>query len=102
MHAVRLCASQGGNISESLDRAATTLRERHAVAQERHAQSAQSRLSARILTVLPIGFGGWTALTTRSVQRFLLTPAGALCLMIGLALNVLGWSLMTRVVRGAP
>ncbi|MCU1398446.1 MAG: hypothetical protein JWN62_1555 [Acidimicrobiales bacterium] len=101
-HAVRLCATQGGNISQSLDRAATTLRERHAIAMERRAQSSQARLSARVLTVLPLAFGGWTVATTRSVQRFVFTPAGTACVIAGIALNVAGWLLMQRVVRGGP
>ena len=100
-HAVRLCATQGGNISRSLDRAATTLRERHASAMERRAQSAQARLSARVLTVLPLAFGGWSVATTESVQRFVLTPAGTVCVTAGIGLNIVGWLLMRRVVRGS-
>lgn len=100
VHALRLCASQGGNVSESLDRAAATLRERDAVARERLAQSSQAQLSARVLTVLPIAFGGWTLLTTTSVQQFFLTPIGLACLLLGLGLNAAGWLLMRRVTRG--
>ncbi len=101
VHALRLCAVHGGNVSESLDRAAATLRERDAIAQERVAQSAQARLSARVLTLLPIGFGGWTLLTTSSVQQFFLTPIGISCLSLGLLLNLTGWKLMSRVSRGS-
>jgi len=100
VHVLRLCASQGGAVSESLDRAAATLREREAVAGERVVQSAQARLSARVLTLLPIGFGGWTVLTTPTVQRFFLTPIGMACLVLGLSLNAGGWLLMRRVSRG--
>ena len=99
-HVLRLCAAQGGAVSESLDRAATTLRERETVAQERIAQSAQARLSARVLTLLPIAFGGWTLLTTATVRHFFLTPIGMACLMVGLGLNAGGWLLMRRVSRG--
>lgn len=99
VHAVRLCARRGGNISESLDRAAATLRERSAASRERHAQSAQARLSARVLTVLPICFGGWTIATTRSVQQFVLTAPGLACIGIGLILNVAGWWSISRVIR---
>ena len=102
VHVLRLCAIQGGNVSESLDRAAATLREREAIVQERVAQSAQARLSARVLTLLPIGFGGWTMLTTSSVQQFFLTPIGVTCLSLGLLLNLTGWKLMSRVSRGSP
>ena len=87
-------------MSESLDRAAATLRDREAVGNERVAQSAQARLSARVLTILPIAFGGWTLLTTPTVQHFFLTPIGVACLLLGLGLNAGGWLLMRRVSRG--
>jgi tight adherence protein B len=99
-HVLRLCATQGGPVSESVDRAAATLREREAVAQERVAQSAQARLSARVLTLLPIAFGGWTVLTTPTVRRFFLTPIGLICLLLGVGLNAGGWLLMRRLSRG--
>jgi len=99
-HVLRLCATQGGTVSESLDRAAATLRDREAVGNERVAQSAQARLSARVLTILPIAFGGWTLLTTPAVQHFFLTPIGLGCLLLGLGLNAGGWLLMRRVSRG--
>lgn len=99
VHAIRLCARQGGNVSESLDRAASTLRDRATASHERHAQSAQARLSAQVLTVLPIGFGGWTIATTQSVQQFVVTPAGLACITAGLTLNVVGWYSMSRIVQ---
>lgn len=102
VHVLRLCAAQGGNISESLDRAATTLRERHGVAQERLAQSAQALLSARVLTLLPVGFGLWTAVTNNAVQQFLVTPVGIICISTGLVLNVAGWTTMNRTIRDTP
>lgn len=100
VHVLRLCALQGGHVSESLDRAAATLRERHAASQERIAQAAQARLSAKVLTVVPIAFASWTLITSSSVQQFMITPAGVVCAATGIALNLLGWSLMNRAIRG--
>lgn len=100
-HALRLCARQGGNVTESLDRAAATLRDRSTAAHERHAQSAQARMSARVLTILPVAFGGWTIATTPSVRHFVATPAGLGCLGAGLVLNACGWYAMSRVVGRA-
>lgn len=98
VHVLRLCAAHGGNVSVSLDRAAATLRERDAFARERIAQSAQARLSARVLTFLPVGFSSWTLATTSSVRNFIVTPPGLICLGLGLVLNLTGWRLMNRVV----
>jgi len=99
IHVLRLCALQGGNVSESLDRAAATLRERHGARQERIAQAAQARLSAKVLTLVPVAFAGWTMLTTESVRQFLTTPIGAGCLATGIILNLAGWWLMKRAIR---
>lgn len=101
IHALRLCAEQGGNVVESLDRAAAALRERHGVRLERHAQSAQARLSAQVLTLVPIAFAGWTVATTHSVQQFVVTPPGIVCVGLGLTSNVVGWRLMARITEGA-
>ncbi len=102
IHVLRLCALHGGNISESLDRAAATLRERHAERQDRIAQAAQARLSAKVLTIVPIVFSTWTMLTTASVQRFMTTPLGGACVIVGLGLNLIGWSLMNRAIKATP
>lgn len=99
VHVLALCAGQGGNVSESLDRAAATLRERHGVRLERSAHSAQARLSARVLTVVPIAFATWTLATTSTVREFTTTPAGLACVALGVTTNAAGWRLMTRVIR---
>ena len=101
LHVLRLTANHGGNVGESLDRAATALRERHAIAQERVAQSAQARLSAQVLTLAPIAFAGWTVATSADVRSFAVTVPGAVAVVAGLALNIAGWRWMQRTIRGA-
>ena len=101
VHVLHLCARVGGNVSESLDRAAATLRERDAAEQERIAQSAQSRLSARVLTLVPLGFAGFTLLTNAQGRAFMFTPFGMVCAGIGVLLNLTGARVMSRVIRGA-
>ena len=55
---LRSCARFGGPAAAPLERAAATLRARDAVAAEQRAQSAQARLSARVLTLVPIALLG--------------------------------------------
>jgi len=100
IHVLRLCAVQGGDVAESLDRAAATLRERQAAHDERLAQSGQARLSAKVLTILPMAFASWTMVTNASVQRFVVSPIGLVCVAIGVGLNLAGWSLMRRAIEG--
>ncbi len=101
VHVLALCAAQGGNISESMDRAAATLRERHGMRLERQAHSAQARLSARVLTAVPIAFACWTLATTPTVRAFTSTPAGLACVALGAATNAAGWRLMARAIRSS-
>ena len=92
----------GGPGAAAIDRAAATVRERAAIHADRRAHAAQARLSARILSLLPVGFTSWTVLTDRRVAHFLLTTApGAGCLVTGGALAALGWRWMQRLVEVA-
>ncbi len=100
---LELAARHGGATAASLDRAASAVRERRAVIAERAVQSAQARLSALVLTLLPIGFAVWTASTDRRVARFLAgSPLGWACLGVGLTLNLAGWAWMRLIIRGRP
>lgn len=90
----------GGSSANAIDQTAATIRERAAVRADRHAHAAQARLSARIMSALPIGFTSWAILTDDRTARFVLrTPAGLVCLGTGIGLDVLGWRWMRRIVR---
>jgi tight adherence protein B len=100
MAALRVAASVGGNVAATLDRAAGTLRERRAIHDDRAVQSAQARLSARVLSVLPVAFALWCVSTDGRVAHFLLSSsAGWVCLAAGAALNLSGWWWMRRLIR---
>lgn len=94
-------ATTGSSGTLALERAASTLRERSAIRFERHAQSAQARLSIQILTWLPMAFLGWQIITNPLARLFLLaSPAGWAFLIGGLGLNWYGRRWMNRVVQG--
>lgn len=103
LHAVRVGRRAGGSGAGVLERAAETLREHQAWAHERRAQSAQARLSARVLTALPIVFACWSVATDDGVRRaYATSPLPALSATAGAALNLLGWWWMRRLTRGGP
>ena len=92
----------GGPIAATLDEAAGVLRERAAARAERWAHGAQARLSARVLTVVPLGFAGWSAVAgqrTRGV--YLSSVAGGTCALLGLLLNLVGWQWMKKIIGPA-
>ncbi len=94
-------ASAGSTGYLALERAASTLRQRCAIHHERQAQSAQARLSIKILTWLPVIFLGWQIITNPLARWFLFaSPLGWALLVGGLGLNWYGRRWMNRVVLG--
>jgi tight adherence protein B len=98
---LRSCARFGGPAAAPLERAAATLRAREAVLAEQRAHSAQARLSARVLTLIPIALLALLATTDGTVREAIVTPTGASVVMLGAALNGLG-SLWMRHIIGRP
>jgi len=98
LHATR---TLGGPVAATLDAAAALLRERIAIRAEAAAHSAQARLSARVLTGVPLVFCLWNMLTSASFRSAWLSPVGRMCAIVGLACNALGWWWMRRIVGRA-
>jgi tight adherence protein B len=99
VQALRATAHLGGPIAATLDAAAAVLRERSAARAERRAHGAQARLSARVLTIVPLGFAAWSAVTSQQTRAvYLSTAAGAACAACGLTLNALGWRWINRIL----
>lgn len=102
-HSLRLCHATGGAAADVLDRAVAVARERRAWAAERRAQAAQARLSARLLTVLPIGFAMWGLVSSAQVRHaYVSSPVVIACALIGSSLNVLGWWWMRHLTERRP
>jgi tight adherence protein B len=89
----------GGSTAPAIDRVATTLRQRAADRAERRAQAAQARLSAHVMTAVPLSMLGLLLATDDDVRAVTTTQAGATCLVAGLALNAGGWWWMRRIVE---
>lgn len=91
-------AALGGTAAAPLDRFAVTMRQRASDDLERSAQSAQARMSARVLTTVPLAVLALLLLTDGEVRGIITRPAGATLLLTGLALNALGAGWMRRIV----
>ena len=99
VQALLATAHLGGPVAVTLDEAATVLRERAAARAERRAHGSQARLSARVLTVVPVVFALWSALASqRTRDVYLSTAAGAVSAVVGLTLNLAGWQWMKRII----
>lgn len=93
------CAAAGGPAAQPLDRLAAVLRRRAADAAERQVHSAQARLSALVMTVIPVAVLLLLLSTSASVRTLTTSTGGALTLVVGLALNGSGWWWMHRTIR---
>lgn len=99
--AIGAALTLGGSQARTLDTAASLLRERHSIDLERHAQSSQARLSAKVMTVIPIVFTSWVLLTNDAARRAASSPLGATSLAAGACLNAAGWLWMRRIVQAS-
>lgn len=100
---LRLHRRTGGALAGTLDELASTLRARRSTARELRSLTAQARLSANILGLLPIGFFAFLSLIARDdVRTALTTPAGATAIGLGLALQATAYVWIRRLLRIEP
>lgn len=97
---LRACAEHGGAAAEPIDRAATALRQRAALAAERRTNSAQARMSAVVMTLLPGAMLIVLLTTSGAVRASVAAPLGFSVVLSGALLNLVGWLWMRRLVGG--
>jgi tight adherence protein B len=86
--ALELHRRSGGELPVVLDQVSGAIRDRVSIAREVRSLTAQARLSAWILGLLPVGFFGFLWLTSRhDIEGALTTPVGLICVALGLALE---------------
>lgn len=98
--AIRIQHQVGGNLSEVLGQVAETIRERGRLARHVRGLTAEGRLSAWILSSLPVVLGGFMFLTRRDYIRPLYTETtGQLLLAGGATMMLAGVLLMRKLVK---
>ena len=96
---IGICSAVGGSAAAPLDRTAAALRQRAADRSERRAQAAQARLSAHVLTVVPLAMLILLLIVDADVRTAVATPVGVAVVAGGLTLNAAGWLWMRAVVE---
>lgn len=92
----------GGARSRALDGVADSLRDQAALESEIAALVSQSRLSALVVALLPVGFVGLSTSIDDAVGAFLFgSPLGLACLAGGLALDAVGFVWMRQMTGSA-
>ena len=86
-------------VPQALDRGAVVLREIATTRDELAVASAQSRLSARILTFIPIALAAFAATVSEDARETMFgTANGFVVLCVGLGLSWLGWRWIRRII----
>src|SRR5262249_49510438 len=94
------CAELGGQSASAFDALASSLRQRLGVLAEARALSSQARMSAIVIGAAPIAYLVCSAaIDPRSAGLLFGTALGRICLVAGLALEVVGGLWMRRIVR---
>ena len=97
---LRIHRRTGGAMPGVLDQVAKTLRERRAAAREIRSLTAQARLSAVILGLLPIGFFLFLSATSRSdIAAAYHSATGATAIGVGLALQCGAYLWIRRLLQ---
>jgi tight adherence protein B len=98
--ALSIAAETGGDPLAAVDALTASLRSEGALTRELGALTAQSTLSAAVLAIVPLGFGGLLSGTDPQARHFLFfSSAGRVCLVVGLALDLLAWRWLRRIGR---
>ncbi len=100
---LKLHRRTGGSLAASLENLAATLRDRRASARELGSLTAQARLSATILGLLPIGFFLFLSVIARQdLEAAYETPAGIAAIGFGLALQGAAYVWIQHLLRIEP
>jgi len=87
--ALELHRRSGGDLPAVLDQVVATIRDRVSITREVRSLTAQARMSAWILGLLPVGFFGFLWLTSRKdIEGAMSTPVGIACVVVGLLLEL--------------
>jgi tight adherence protein B len=90
----------GGNLAEVLDTVATTIRERDDVRRQVDVLSAEGKISAHILTALPLVLGLYLNFINPDSMKLLFgTPLGRVMVAGGLTLLLTGTLMMRKMVK---
>jgi tight adherence protein B len=98
--AVLLQRETGGNLAEILDGTANVIRERIRILGDVRALTAQARMSAGILSVLPLGLGLFILTTAPDYLAVLIREDSGRWLLGGAgAMQIVGFFIMRRIAQ---
>jgi tight adherence protein B len=99
---VALQQESGGNIAETLDGLADTIRRRKTIREKGKALSAEARMSTWVLVALPfLAGGGLFLINPAYMGRLFTTPEGKVILAVAIVMLITGIGSMQALIKGA-
>ena len=90
----------GGNLTDIFDRISETIRGRMRIERRVRTLTAQGRLQGIIVSCMPLVLGvAMTVLKPSTMKPFLMSLRGMVCVGITLALVILGWLIIRKIVK---
>ncbi len=90
----------GGNLTDIFDKISETIRGRQRIERRVRTLTAQGRMQGVIVSLMPLVLGvAMTILKPDVMRPFLLSRTGALCVGAALALIVVGWLVIRKIIR---
>jgi tight adherence protein B len=100
VQAIQIQREVGGDLAEILDTVAGTVRDRNRIRLQVSALSAEGRMSAWVLMILPFGLGAIMSMTNRSYMTPLVSSGTGLRLLtVGAVLLTVGGLWLRRIVK---
>ena len=97
---MRVQSQTGGDLAKALEQLATTIKERRQVHRKISALTAEGRLSALVLLILPLALGGFIVLTQADLSHALLhTNLGHIVLAVLFVMELLGYLWLKGILR---
>lgn len=98
--AIVISRKTGGNVTEIFDNIGKTIRERMKVERKVKSLTAQGRLQGAIVTAMPLLLGlGMTIMKPNLMIPFFFSFAGVAAVLVTIALMVVGWMLIRKIIR---
>ncbi|MBR4522997.1 MAG: type II secretion system F family protein [Kiritimatiellae bacterium] len=98
--AILISRKTGGNVTEIFDKISDTIRGRMKIERKVRTLTAQGRLQGIIVSLMPVFLGvAMTLLKPEMMLPFLFSPIGVAAVLAMVALIVLGWLMIRKIIR---
>lgn len=97
--ALKVSQRTGAPLKDLLAQAASMVGERIELARRLEVKTAQARMSARLVTAMPLAMVAGLAMLSPDFRAGVATPVGAACIAAALALDAAAWVIIHRIME---